>query len=338
MSTYINEGRSIRLNIGRLEAPPYLKEYLNYLLVVENMSPNTVRNYFVQIRQFLRWLQCRDIESALTMEEFEEASIWVPFEKVAALQATDIHDFLAFAQGFLGNSASTRKSKLRTLTSFFRYHVELSKKMDHYPTAVIPSPKSGKLLPKYLKKDECLRLLGAIEGKYAVRDFCIITFLVNMGMRLSELVGINMLDIKDGAIRLRGKGRKERVLYLNDACQLALDDWLTERSLIQGVEKLEALFVSPESKLRLTPRRVEQIVQNALLRAGLAGDGYTTHTLRHTAATLMYQEGGVDILVLQEILGHSSPSTTRIYTHLNAEQVRSAMQSSPLSNVKRKGN
>lgn len=336
ISTYFDEGKGIRLKISSLEGPPFLKEYLNYLLVVENLSPHTVGTYYLQLRLFLRWLLIRDQPGKVTKEQFKAVSIGnISFTLVEKIEASDVYAFLAFAQNHLGNGPSSRALKLRALSSFFRYHVEFTRQMDHYPTAVVPSPRTGKRIPKYLEKKECIRLLNAIEGNEVERDFCMITFLVNIGMRLSELVGIDMKDVRDDTLRLRGKGDKERMVYLNDSCLYALEQWLTVRSLVKDQEKLDPLFISRRTKCRLSPRRVEQIVEKALLLSGLSDAGYTTHTLRHTAATLMYQEGGVDILVLQEILGHSSPSTTRIYTHLNSEQVRSAMQASPLSGIKR---
>lgn len=336
ISTYTDEGKGIRFKIGSLEGPPYLKEYLNYLLAVKNASQKTASTYYVQIRLFLRWIATRDKVDGMSVEEFYNVPIAnVPFALVAETQTSDIISFLTFSQTFLGNSPSTRSSKLAALSSFFRYHVETTKMMDHYPTAVISAPKVGKRVPKYLSKEDCLRLLDAVQGYETERDYCMITFFLNIGMRLSELVGIDLKDIRDGRLLLRGKGNKERVVYLNDACLDALDQWMVVRKLVDEEEKLDPLFISRRTKLRLSPRRVEKIIENTLIRSGLAEEGVSTHTLRHTAATLMYDEGAVDILVLQEILGHSSPSTTRIYTHLNSKQVKNTMRSSPLAGVRR---
>lgn len=332
MSTYINAGRGISFQISEIEAPDFLKEYLRYLLVVENLSQQSVRTYYIQLRSFLRWAAMKDRGDYLSVDKFvEEPIVHLPFSIVANLEAVDIYEFLTYSQTVLGNGASTRKLKLSALKSFYEYNVKIAQRIDRYPTSAISPPRMGKRIPKFLNQDECLKLLDSIGGKNPERDYCIITFLINCGMRLSELVGINLGDIKDGSIRLRGKGRKERMIYLNASCLYALEEWLTARSLIEGSAKIDALFISTRSGQRITGRWVEKIVHRALVVSGLSNLGYTTHTLRHTAATLMYQSGSADILTLQAILGHESIETTRIYTHLDESQVRNAMRSSPLS-------
>ena len=154
-------------------------------------------------------------------------------------------------------------------------------------------------------------------------------------MRLSELVGINIRDIDFSEKRLKvlGKGNKERMVYLNSACIEALSTYLEDRSSNKKAESEPALFISNQNK-RISKRRVQQIVENSLREAGLDGKGITTHKLRHTAATLMYQYGDADVLTLKELLGHASVSTTEIYTHLSDDNVRSAVESNPLANVK----
>ena len=152
-------------------------------------------------------------------------------------------------------------------------------------------------------------------------------------MRLAELVSINLSDFRDDTIRITGKGSKERLVYLNDACLQALAHYRKARNALPNLTDKDALFVSKRTGKRLTARRVEQIVARCLQSAGLSGRGFSPHKLRHTAATLMYQ-GGVDMLALKEILGHESVSTTQIYTHINQQQLRDAVQASPLSSQK----
>ena len=153
-------------------------------------------------------------------------------------------------------------------------------------------------------------------------------------MRLSELVGINIKDIDFNECKLNviGKGNKERTIYLNKACMNAIDDYLNIRpkEKIQYNSK-DALFLS-ERRERISNRTVQYIVKQELLKAGLDINKYSVHKLRHTAATLMYKYGNVDIRALQELLGHASISTTEIYTHVDNEQVRNAVESNPLSN------
>ena len=157
-------------------------------------------------------------------------------------------------------------------------------------------------------------------------------FFLNCGMRLAELITINLGDFKDDTIKITGKGNKERLVYLNTACQAALEHYLPARAALNNLRDKEALFVSKKTGRRLTARRVEQIVANCLKSAGLDNMGYSPHKLRHTAATLMYQ-GGVDMLAIKEILGHENVSTTQIYTHINQQQLKQAVEASPLADT-----
>ena len=187
-----------------------------------------------------------------------------------------------------------------------------------------------KTLPKYLTESESIDLLNNVQSDFYERDFCIITLFLNCGMRLAELIGINLGDFRDETIRITGKGGKERLVYLNDACRQALGHYIKARGALSNLVDKDALFVSKRTGKRLTARRVEQIVARCLQSAGLSGRGFSPHKLRHTAATLMYQ-GGVDMLALKEILGHENVSTTQIYTHINQQQLRDAVQASPLA-------
>ncbi len=163
--------------------------------------------------------------------------------------------------------------------------------------------------------EQSMDLLNAVEGPYQSRDYCIITLFLNCGMRLSELVNINLNDInhKEHVMRITGKGNKERLVYLNDACMDAIKTYLKDRPA-DGLIDREALFISRERK-RISPKTVQAMVNKYLEKIGLGGPGYSVHKLRHTAATLMYQYGEVDIRVLKDILGHENLGTTEIYTH-----------------------
>ena len=180
-----------------------------------------------------------------------------------------------------------------------------------------------------------MRLLQASDKSESKRNYCIITLFLNCGMRLSELVGINIKDIDfyDNKLKVLGKGNKERMVYLNSACVSALNDYLEIRTNNPKAAAETALFISNQNK-RISKRRVQQIVEDTLTAAGLDGKGITTHKLRHTAATLMYQYGDADVLTLKELLGHANVSTTEIYTHLSNDDVRNAVESNPLSNIK----
>ena len=191
-------------------------------------------------------------------------------------------------------------------------------------------------MPKYLTLEQSIELLESVDGSHKERDYCIITLFLNCGLRLSELVGLNVSDIRrDNTARVLGKGNKERIIYLNDACIDAINAYLKVRPS-DGLKDRNALFISNQMK-RMSPVTVQKLVYKYLEKIGLDSQGYSCHKLRHTAATLMYQHGNVDIRVLKEILGHENLGTTEIYTHLNSEQMEKAANSNPLSKVKKKG-
>ncbi|MGN0983610.1 MAG: tyrosine-type recombinase/integrase, partial [Gemmiger sp.] len=207
-------------------------------------------------------------------------------------------------------------------------------KLQENPTESISLGSPKKELPKYLTMEESHELLKNIQSDFHERDFCIITLFLNCGMRLTELVTIDLGDFRDETIRIIGKGNKERLVYLNNACKDALEHYLKAREALPNLSDRQALFVSKKTGKRLTARRVEQIVERCLRSAGLAGRGYSPHKLRHTAATLMYQYGNADMLALKEILGHENVSTTQIYTHINQKQLRDAVEASPLAGIR----
>ena len=153
-------------------------------------------------------------------------------------------------------------------------------------------------------------------------------------MRLSELVSIDYNDIKaDGSLTIIGKGNKERVVYLNQACINAIVNYMKVRAN-DGV-KDRALFLSSRNQ-RISPKTVQHIIYSYLDKAGIGDRGLSVHKLRHTAATLMYQHGNVDLLLLKEILGHENLGTTEIYTHIADDATRKAIESNPLSKEKAK--
>ena len=202
---------------------------------------------------------------------------------------------------------------------------------------MLESPKVKNALPKHLSLEDSLELLASVDGPNKERDYCILTLFLNCGMRLSELCELNLSDIRaDGTMRLLGKGNKERIVYINDACDAAIKAYLAVRpnDAINFADR-NALFIS-RNKRRISNKTVQHIVKTYLEKAGLGGQGYSTHKLRHTAATLMYQHGNVDIRVLKDILGHSNLGTTQIYTHISDKQIKNAIDSNPLSNVKKK--
>lgn len=314
-------------------APPYLRDFLFYMLTIRGRSPRTVDAYFVDLRTFLRYLKLQSGKVA-DGTEFREISIAdVPIDAIRAVALSDVYAFLNFAMTERENQAKARARKVSSLRSFFRYLTTKAGLLEENPVKDLEMPSARKSIPKYLTLEESLELLSAVSTKSPQRDLCILTFFLNCGMRLSELVGIDLQDIRENTVRILGKGDKERIVYLNDACLYALEEYKKIRRQPHAAAHRDALFLSSRGT-RLTPRRVQQIVGECMRSAGLAGKGYSPHKLRHTAATLMYQHGGVDIRVLKEILGHANLATTEIYTHVSDKQIENAAKSSPLAGVK----
>ena len=321
------------------DAPDALREFLNYMLTIRGRSPRTVDGYYLEIRTFLRYLKLSR-QGALKNtdpEAFHSLPIRdVTLDDLRSVRLYDVYDYLNYASSTLGNSAYSRARKTTALRTFYHYLTTKANYIVSDPLQNLETPALKKALPKYLTLEQSRKLLeSAAEtpsgptGETTSREFCMLTLFLNCGMRLSELVGINLEDIRDDkTLRLLGKGNKERVVFLNDACQSAIERYLADTSDIK--REKNALFVGKNGK-RLSPRRVEQLVEQALRNAGLSGNGITPHKLRHTAATLMYQYGNVDIRVLKELLGHVSLSTTEIYTHISNKQLEEAATNSPLA-------
>lgn len=314
------------------EASPQIKDYLFYLQTVRGKSPKTVDEYFSDLRTFFRFIKRK---RGLVPKDMEFTQIPVDDvgeEMIASISLTDAYEFMNYLLRERSNSAVTRARKCSSLKSFFNYYTIKKHLLPSNPLAELDVPKSGKKLPKYLTLEQSVQLLNSVDGANKERDYCILTLFLNCGMRLSELVGINFNDIRsDNTIKITGKGNKQRVVYLNDSCIRAINNYKMVRPA-DGVKDKNALFLS--SRLtRISPKTVQFIVNKYLTKIGLDAQGYSCHKLRHTAATLMYQHGNVDIRVLQEILGHENLNTTEIYTHLSPEQIKNAANANPLSHI-----
>ena len=325
------------MNINDHQCPQLLKDFLFYMLTIKGRSQRTIDAYYIDLRLFLRYLKAARLGLAMTEPNLSNISIDdVPAEMVLSVTLSDAYGFLNFVQTTNDNNAKTRSRKVSSLRSFYNYLSGKANLLEISPVKDLETPSQRKSLPKYLTLEESLQLLQAVDGPSPrkERDYCIITLLLNCGMRLSELVGIKKSSIhwQNGTLTLLGKGNKERMVYLNDACVSALQVYLAVRQEPEGEKDREFLFLSKNMR-PLSPRRVEQIVEQWLKQAGLDGRGYSPHKLRHTAATLMYQHGGVDIRVLKEILGHENLGTTEIYTHVASPQVEAAIRNNPLGSI-----
>lgn len=311
------------------EAPIIVQDFLNYMETIQGKSQKTTKEYYYDLRLFLRFMKLHkgmvDKDVDIDTIDIADASI----EDIKQITLSDLYAFMSYVSRERDNNANSRARKVAALKSFFNYLTNKAKLLKYNPASELESPKAMKRLPKYLNIEESKKLLDSIEGDNRQRDFAIITLFLNCGLRLSELVDININKIKNDTLTVIGKGDKERTIYLNKACLRAIDAYLRVRPT-EGVKDKNALFLS-ERKQRISNKTVQYIVKKYIKNAGLDPQRYSTHKLRHTAATLMYKHGNVDIRALQEILGHQSISTTQIYTHVDNQQLKSAVDSNPLA-------
>ena len=320
--------------------PDYLNSFWDYSITMLNKSPNSVKEYNYDLAMFLKFIK---IHFHLTDEtDFQKITINdITLDTIKKITLDDIHAFISFLTREYHSKSTTRARKISTIRIFFKYLSRKANLIDVNPAQDLETPKLDKRLPKYLSLEDSRKLLDVTaneDNRNCERDYAIITLFLNCGMRLSELVGINISDIdfSESKLNVIGKGNKERTIYLNKACINALSEYLQVRPK-EGVKhdnkySEKALFLS-ERKTRIGNRTVESIVTKQLQAAGLDTKKYSVHKLRHTAATLMYQYGQVDIRALQELLGHESISTTEIYTHVSNDQVRHAVENNPLADM-----
>ncbi len=321
--------------------PPVLKEYAQNLALIKGNSEKTVCEYLLDLRTFFRYNKMKKSGENLSPEEFEKISISdLSIEDIREVTNSAILDYLMFVALDRKNSNTTRMRKLSSLRSFYHFAYAKRHWVDFNPTADIDPPKKNKTLPKHLTVEEAVRLLDTVrsdtESKTVIRDFAIITLFLNTGMRLSELVGLNLqsFDPDVHKVTVLGKGSKERVVYLNDAARSAVIDYLKVRLDPKHVITSDRAFFLSRRQSRISNKTVQWMVNKYLDLAGLGQKGLSVHKLRHTAATLMFQTGKVDIRVLKDILGHEQLNTTQIYTHVVDKNIEDAMATNPLADLK----
>jgi len=323
-------------------APEILRDFLSYHETIRAHSPKTVDEYFLDLRNFFRYLKWMR-QPALHDKQLDEIDIMdVDLNFVKSVTLTDIYGYMTYLSrdrvqhynsddSERGISASSRARKIATIRSFYNYLCNKAHLTEVNPVKDLDSPKLKKTLPKYLTLDESISLLNAVDGNNRERDYCILTLFLNCGLRISELIGLNLGDIQDDALRVLGKGDKVRIVYLNEACKAALNRYIAIRRPISGKDH-NALFLSSRNT-RISKSAVHALVKKYLATAGLDSTQYSSHKLRHTAATLMLQNG-VDVRAVQEVLGHEHLNTTEIYTHIDNESLRVAAKANPLSHIK----
>lgn len=316
--------------------PESVVDFLNYLETIKGKSPNTIKGYEIDLTLFFRFLKIYKgliTDDSLDFSEIDIRDIDNSFVK--KIKLTDLYAFLSFAEKQRENGSYARARKVAALKSYFKFLNGKAKIIDDNPTLELESPKINKRHPVYLSLDESVNLLSSLDkdNKNYYRDYCILTLFLNCGMRLSELCSIKLDKIKGDTLTIIGKGDKERTVYLNEACLKAIDNYLAVRDTSKCTpEDKEYLLLSSRFK-PINKRTVELLVKKHIFNSGLSNEKYTPHKLRHTAATLMYKHGNVDIRSLQSILGHENISTTQIYTHVDEEILRDAVNSNPLSKL-----
>ncbi len=317
--------------------PELVKQYLYYITTIKNRTIKTAKAYAVDLRSFFKFYKLHKKMVPIEVE-FKNIKVNdVGIELIKQVTLIDVYEFLNYFMIENDNSPKARARKISSIRGFFKYLTFNLKLLNENPVKNLESPTLKKSVPNFLSIDESLKLLAVqskVNSKTKFRDYSILTLFLNCGLRLSEMESLNLnsLKIEERSLKIFGKGEKERLLYLNKACLVSLENYFKfERSKIKNNDKEKAIFLASRTGKRLSARQIQKIVERALQNADLNDKGYSPHKLRHTAATLLYRYGKVDLLVLKELLGHSNVGTTEIYTHVANESLEQAMSKNPLS-------
>ena len=324
------------------DCPLILREFLSYHESIKGQSKRTISEYHLDLRMFLRFMKLIKLEMPYDTELDRISIKDVDIAFIRSISVTDIFDFLSYLANdrvinedsfseSKGINSASRARKLSAIKSFFKYLTVHTKQLDQNPVQDLEYPKLRKSLPRYLTLEESAALLRSVEGPNKTRDFAILMIFLNCGIRRSELVNLNISDISEDRIRVIGKGNKERIVYMGSSCKAAIDAYLLERSQVVLSDN-RALFGSRDHN-RISVSAVHRLVKKHVLEAGLGPEMYSAHKLRHTAATLMLQNG-VDIKTVQEVLGHENLNTTQIYTHIESTELKIASEANPISKIK----
>ena len=310
--------------------PKCVQTFLAHKLTIEGKSKLTVKEYGYDLQTFLRFMVKKPEKNEDDLKKVNISHVDIEFIKKITL--SDVYEYLMFLSVDLNNGIKARARKLAAIKAFYKYLTVKTHIIEFDIVKDIEIPKIGKALPKYLELDESKQLLDSIDGKTKERDFLMLSILLNCGLRVSELQKIKLKDIKSDRLTVTGKGNKQRQLFLNEITIDALSEYLSVRPQTD----ISMLFLSCKGEALSIPG-IQYIVKNLFRKAGLDAASLSTHKLRHTAATLMYRYGNVDIKTLQSVLGHENINTTEIYTHTDDKMVKEAIEKNPLSTYKKKG-
>lgn len=317
--------------INMYDFPIVLEDFLNYIGTIRGRSKNTVKEYSYDLQMFLRFLKLRYrmVDKEIEFNDIDVTDIDIELIKKVNIQ--DLHAFISYVDRERNNSNYAKARKVASLKAFFNYLHTTVDLLEKNPTLALETPKMNSRHPVYLTLSEAKRFLESIDGPFKERDYAIMTIFLNCGLRLSELINIDINKISEDTLTVIGKGNKERTVYLNDACIKAINAYLPLRPT-DNLKDDKALFIS-RNRNRLGPKGIQHLVKKYTEKAGIDKEKLSPHKLRHTAATLMYKHGNVDIRALQDILGHENIATTQIYTHVDDERLRDAVNNNPLSNL-----
>ncbi|MBR4656508.1 MAG: tyrosine-type recombinase/integrase [Oscillospiraceae bacterium] len=324
------------------DCPLILREFLSYHETIKGQSKRTISEYHLDLRMFLRFMKLikREMPYDTDLETISIRDVDLAF--IRTITVTDVFDFLSYLANdrvvhessfteSKGINSSSRARKLSAIKSFFKYLTVHTRQLEQNPVQDMEYPKLRKALPRYLTLEQSAALLRSVDGPNKTRDFAILMIFLNCGVRRSELVNLNISDIYEDRIRVVGKGNKERIVYMGSSCKAAIDAYLIERNQIVLTDN-RALFGSRDHN-RISVSAVHRLVKKHVLEAGLDPEKLSAHKLRHTAATLMLQNG-VDVKTVQEVLGHENLNTTQIYTHIENTELKIASEANPISKIK----
>ena len=280
------------MNLDQItDAPDILMEFLEYHSTVRGHSDQTVAAYYLDLKILFRFLKRRRklVDPTIPFHEIDITDVDIDFIKKIKIE--ELYRYQSFSPEMMNSSnalsAASRCRRTSSVKSFFQYLTVKRHLLDYNVCQELDMPKRQASLPRYLEESECEALLNVCDGAYGLRDYCMLMILLCCGLRVSELVSLNVTDVYEDHLRVVGKGNKERVVFFAEGCREAIDDYLSIRNPEKIVpEDRNALFISRDNR-RISVRGVQKMLEKKLKMAGLDDSRYSPNNLRHTAATLM---------------------------------------------------